>query len=122
MKYLSTEWIEQANKAVEGGAGSDGDSAIGFVVTNGPDGDRSYSIVLGTDSAGVVEGVESAGVTLTMDWNLAASIAQGNASAQRAFLDGQIRLGGDARVLLGNSEAIAEIDRRLAKLRKLTVY
>lgn len=122
MKYLSTEWIEQANKAVEGGAGSDGDSAIGFVVTNGPDGDRSYSIVLGTDSAGVVEGAESAGVTLTMDWNLAASIAQGNASAQRAFLDGQIRLGGDARVLLGNSEAMAEIDRRLAKLRKLTVY
>ena len=125
MKYLSAEWIASANSALEGLAPSDEVAAIGYAITDSPDspdGPRSYSIVLGPDSVGVVEGVESAGVILTMNWDLATSIAQGKASAQRAFLDGEIRLGGDARVLLGNSESMANIDKRLAKLRELTVY
>ena len=122
MKYLSAEWIASANSALAGLAPSDEVAAIGYVVTDSPDGPRSYSFVLGPDSVGVVEGVESAGVILTMNWDLATSIAQGKASAQRAFLDGEMRLGGDARVLLGNSESMANIDKRLAKLRELTVY
>ena len=101
---------------------SDQAAAIGYVITSDSGQERSYSIVLGPDSVGVLKGIESAEVVMTMDTQLATSIASGTSSAQRAFLDGRIRLGGDARVLLGNSEAMAEIDKRLAPLRELTVY
>ena len=122
MKYLSDEWIDAANSAVKAMTASDQAAAIGYVITSDSGQERSYSIVLGPDSVGVLKGIESAEVVMTMDTQLATSIASGTSSAQRAFLDGRIRLGGDARVLLGNSEAMAEIDKRLAPLRELTVY
>ena len=122
MKYLSDEWIDAANSAVEAMPATTEAVAIGYVITDGQGGDRSYSIVLGPDTVAVVAGVDSAGVVMTMDVELATAIAKGESSAQRAFLDGRIRLGGDARVLLGNSESMTDIDTRLAKLRDLTVY
>lgn len=122
MKYLSDEWIDAANTAVKAMPATTEAVAIGYVITAGEGDDRSYSIVLGPDTVAVVSGVDSAGVVMTMDVELATAIAKGESSAQRAFLDGRIRLGGDARVLLGNRESMTEIDTRLAKLRNITVY
>ena len=53
---------------------------------------------------------------------IAAAIARGEIGAQRAFLDGEIRLGGDTTALLGHQAELAEIDDRLADLRAITRY
>jgi hypothetical protein len=122
VKYLSPEWLVSANEAVADLKPSADTATVGYVATDGPDGDVSYTLVLGPDVVAVVSGADGAGVRLTLDWYLAAEIAQSRASAQRAFLSGSIRVSGDVQVLIGNNEIMVAIDNRLAKLRSQTVY
>lgn len=122
MKYLSPKWLSAANQAVVDVEPAIDTAAVGYIAINGPNGDVSYTIVLGPENVAVLEGTETAGVTLTLDWYLAAEIAQGRASAQRAFLSGSIRVSGDVQVLVGNNDIMTAIDTRLAELRSQTVY
>lgn len=122
MKYLSPEWLSAANQAVVDVEPATDTAAVGYIAINGPNGDVSYTIVLGPENVAVLEGTETAGVTLTLDWYLAAEIAQGRASAQRAFLSGSIRVSGDVQVLVGNNDIMTAIDTRMAELRSQTVY
>jgi lipid-binding SYLF domain-containing protein len=78
--------------------------------------------VLGGHGVAFEPGIASADLVLTLAYDLAVSIASGTASAQRAFLDGDIRLGGDVTVLLGTVDALATIDDRLSDLRSVTSY
>lgn len=121
MKYLSEEWLAAANEAVSRLAPAANDVGVGYIVTNAPGGDVAYTLVLGPTTVAVVIGTGSAGVTLTLDWVLAERIFKGEASAQRAFLDGAIRVGGDVQVLVGNNDAMAAVDAELAHLRSQTV-
>ena len=59
---------------------------------------------------------------MTVEWGDAVAIAMGRSSAQRAFLDGRLRLGGDIALLLGHQDALAAIDDRLAGLRDSTDF
>lgn len=121
-RYLDDRWLVEADGAVAGLAPVPADLAIGVTVTGGPDGDRRYRLVLGADRVGIDDRPEPAGVRMTLEWQDAVSIARGAISAQRAFLDGRLRLGGDTGLLLGHQEALAEVDDRLAALRARTRY
>ncbi|MDH5520446.1 MAG: hypothetical protein OEZ14_07930, partial [Acidimicrobiia bacterium] len=61
-------------------------------------------------------------VTLTMSYAIASAIARAEIGAQRAFLDGEVRLGGDTTALLGHQAQLAEIEDRLGELRARTRY
>lgn len=122
VRYLSDDWLAEADAALAGLPALPRPVVVGFVVTDGPDGDRSYRLVLGPDRVGVAAGTEGAGVVLTQRWDTARAIARGEHSAQRAFLDGDVRLGGDVRVLLGHQGELAAIDDRLAELRARTTF
>lgn len=122
MRYLSDQWVAQADAALSDLAPLTAGLAVGFVVTGGPDGQRSYTVRLGPDSAGVEPGVETAGVTMTLDWGVATDIAQGKGSAQRAFLDGRLMIGGNVGLLLGHQKELAEIDDHLGSLRAETDF
>ena len=122
MRYLSDSWLEAANTALAELSPIPTAVVIGYVVTGGPEGERCYSLQLGPDTPGVSAGVEHAGVTLRLDWELAVAIAQNQASAQRAFLDGELVLGGDVGLLLGHQKALADFDDRLATLRQKTEF
>ncbi len=121
MKYLSDVWLERAAEAVADVEPTDDAFAVGYRVTGGPDGDRAYTLQLGPEVVSVGDGSD-APVTLEMTWTVAVAIARGELSAQRAFLDGDIRLGGDAQALVGNAEAVAAVDAALADLRSTTTY
>ena len=121
MRYLSDEWIEAANQAVKQIEPTSEQGSVGYIVTDGPDGERQYRLTFGPDGVHFARGAE-ADITLRLTWPLAVSIADGSASAQRAVLDGQIRIGGDIRVLLGNAEHLSTIDGHLTHLRALTDY
>ncbi len=95
---------------------------IGFRITEGPDGDHEYVLRLGPESVGLEPGASDAPVTLNMPWDVAVGVAKNEESAQRAFLDGQIRLGGDASFLLGHADSMAEADERLEVLRERTTF
>ena len=120
--YLSDPWLSEADTRLADLNPLDEEIRVGFRVTGGPDGDAEHQLVLGPDRVGAERGVEGAAVVLTMAWELAVEIGQGRTSAQRAFLDGRIQLGGEPGVLLGHQSRLAEIDDRLADLRADTAY
>ena len=59
---------------------------------------------------------------MTLSWEVAVAIATGRASAQRAFLDGDLQLGGDTGLLLGHQRALTDIEDRLDELRAETDF
>ncbi len=121
--YLSDRWLSEADELVRDLAPIEHDVSVGIEVTDGPGGDRRYRLVLGPDRVGVVgDGFDGVGVRMTMSWSSAVEIAHGRISAQRAFLDGDIRLGGDANLLLGHQRELAALDDRLGDLRHRTDY
>ena len=123
MRYLSDQWLSRADTALGVLEPLNAAVLIGFVVEGGPEGDRPYMLELGPQAVRVVPGVdERAAVTLRLDWAVAVGIATGEASAQRAFLDGELVVGGDIGVLLGNQKVLATIDDHLAILRAETEF
>ncbi|MEM9654685.1 MAG: SCP2 sterol-binding domain-containing protein [Actinomycetota bacterium] len=122
LRYLSPAWIERADTLLNDLQPLDEAVVVSMVVTGGPDGDRSYQLVLGPDRVAMAADRIDGGVEMTMTWDVAVSIANGEASAQRAFLDGRLQLGGDPAVLLGHQKALAAIDDRLQPLREVTDY
>jgi hypothetical protein len=120
--YLSPEWIKQADGLLAGLSPVAEDVVVAMVVRAGPDGDRSYRLILGPDRVGMESDRDDGGVRMTMVWDVAVSIATGQASAQRAFLDGHLQLGGDTSLLLGHQQELAAIEDRLQPLRAITSY
>jgi hypothetical protein len=122
VRYLSDEWLRLADRQLNGFTPVSEPVSVGVRVRSGPEGDRHYRLILGPDRVGVDVGDDGCGVTMTLDWDTAVAIAQGVSSAQRAFLDGNVQLGGDASLLLGHQQELAEIDDRLGELRAATVF
>lgn len=120
--FLSDAWVAAADAALDRLAPVPGPLVVGVTVTGGPGGDRRYRLVLGPDRVGAEPGPGPATVTMTLTWDLAVAVNQGRESAQRAFLDGRLMLGGDPVVLLGHAGRLAAIDDALAPLRARTTY
>lgn len=121
MQYLGDEWIEAADAAVADLEPSVDAFTVGYTVTDGPDGERSYTLRLGPDTVSMRSGSD-APVTLRMTWPVAVAIAKGELSAQRAFLDGNMRIDGDVQALLGSSDGLLAVDERLEVVRSMTQF
>ncbi len=128
VEYLSQEWLAEADAAVQGLTPVDSPLTVTMVVNGGPSGRYSYQIVLGPGQVRLRpvedDSAESstADVSMMLDWDVAIGVAQGRIGAQRAFLDGDIQLGGDVTRLLGHQEALATVDDRLVDLRARTDF
>ncbi len=122
LPYLSDRWVDAADAALAGLEPLATEVRVGFQVGNGPDGTSEHQLVLGPDRVGVARGLGGTSVVLRLDYRLAVAIAEGTTSAQRAFLDGQLTLSGDATTLLGHQAALAMVDDRLADLRHRTAF
>ncbi len=128
--YLSDEWLTEADQAVADLAPLTSPLVVTMDISGGPRGRCRYQIVLGPDRVGFRaideadsgNGHHSGDVSMTMEWAVATGVAQGHLGAQRAFLDGDIQLGGDATRLLGHQEALAAVDDRLSELRGRTDF
>ncbi len=122
MRYLSDSWLHAADQALQGLEPLRVSLVVGYLVEGGPDGDRRYSVRFGPESVGIISGTDTADIVLQLDWNLAVGVALGQDSAQRAFLDGALRLSGDVNLLLAHSATLASFDDRLVTLRATTDY
>ncbi|MGI9595399.1 MAG: hypothetical protein ACR2QK_04525 [Acidimicrobiales bacterium] len=122
LRYLSDRWLDEADRRLASLTPLPASVSVGMAVLGGPDGDRLYRLVLGPDRVGVALGLADSGVHMTLAWEVAVDIAQGRASAQRAFLDGRMQLGGDTSLLLGYQQQLADIEDRLDRLRADTDF
>ena len=126
MQYLSDEWIDAADTALSEGwdaADDEGDdTTIAYTVSGTPQGKVTYHLHFGPQGAGVAPGLpdDDPDVTMELDYDTAREIERGEASAQVAFMQGRIKLGGDVTVLLRGAERLAAVGDVLGALRDRT--
>lgn len=132
MRYLSPAWTAAAGRALAADEQL-ADTLAGValtveqVVTGGPDGDVAWHLALGGRRVRLTPGPVPAGdppadLRFTTDYATAAAIAGGQLGAQRAFVEGRLRVGGDLSLLIAHQRALAAVDDALAKVRAETTY
>ena len=89
------------------------------VVPDGPDGrEVAYALVVDDGRVRVERGrVDDPDLTFTQDRATAEAIHRGELSAQAAFMQGRLRLGGDLRAVIDRAGELAAIDDVFASAR-----
>jgi hypothetical protein len=124
--YLSPEWMQAARLAIAGDASLRDATAgvrltVEHVVTGGPRGTIRWYITIDDGKVGLVEGpAVEPDLRFTTAYATAARIAAGELGAQRAFVEGRLRVGGDLGALIRHQKALSTIDDALAGVRART--
>lgn len=118
--FLTDEWLDELEAAAR--AASVPTSArlvLQQVVPDGPDGHEVAYVVAAADGRLSVQRgrAEDADVTFTQDRATAEAIHRGELSAQAAFMEGRLRLGGDLRAVIDRAGILAAIDDVFASTR-----
>ena len=120
--FLSPDWFDQA---LDRPAPPDERTlVIQQIVVGSPYGDVAYLVVVGAGGAWIERpgpGV-TPDLTLTVDYQTAAAIAQGDLSTQRALMQGRLRVKGSTKALSGRLAELAGLDPMPPELRKNTTY
>ena len=125
LRHLSPEWIAALDEAAQASASlraaaSDLDLTVQQVVDDG-DGEVTWYVRLRGGEVAVRPGrADDADVTFTQDRATARAIADGELSAQAAFMAGRLRTGGDLTRLLAHREALDDLDDVFADVRART--
>ena len=123
--FLSDAWIEELNNAASG-LRSDPETRVTIEqIVTGPDGhELRWHLALADGqvavSAGTSDGGSGPRVAFISDYETARAIAAGEVSAQRAFLDGRLRLDGDIDALLRSRPALDALGDLFAAVRAET--
>ena len=126
--FLSPEWLEalgqRVSRAVPEGAVP---LRLGVVVTGGPNGEVSYTLMLGGSGSGaepgaegsslVVGTVEEAEVVMVESYADAEALAAGTVSASRLLEGGRIKLRGDANRLLAAADTLRAVGEAFGTVR-----
>ena len=128
MRYLSPEWLDAAREAVA----ADGALAralagvtltVEQTVDGTPDGTVRWHVAVDDGKVTLTPGPAARpDVCFTTTWDTAVAVARGELAAQRAFVEGRLRVGGDLRVLIDHHRAVAAVDDALDALRADTTY
>lgn len=120
--FLSDAWIDALDRAARADdrlaeLATDLDLTVEQHVTNGPDGDVTYHVRIADGTVRVASGPTDADIRFHQDHETAVAIAAGLLSAQRAFMAGQLQIGGDLRHLLDHREILAALHDAFATVR-----
>jgi SCP-2 sterol transfer family protein len=128
VRYLSAAWIAAAGRAI-GDDPALPAALAGVTVTveqtvlDGPGGTVTWHLAIADGRAALEPGpAEKPDVRFTTGYATAAAIAAGTLAAQRAFVDGRLRVGGDLALLMTHQRAIGAVHDALAALRAGTTY
>jgi putative sterol carrier protein len=126
LAFLSPAWLAALDEAARAdrdltGATADLAVVVEQEVTNGPQGTVRYHVVFDHGTVRVASGpAEDPNVRFSQDHATALGIAAGTESAQRAFMTGRLRVGGDLRVLLEHRSALTVLGDVFAAVRAET--
>lgn len=128
MRYLSPEWMDAAGRALAADARlAEATRGVRLmveqVVDDGASGQIRWHVVIDDGSVQLRAGpAPQADVRISTSYTTAAEIATGELAAQRAFIDGRLRIGGDLSVLASHQRTLASIDDALADVRRETTF
>ncbi len=123
LTFLSDEWIAALDAAIAADEAlvattADLSLTIEQQVEDGPLGPVTYHLTFDHGAVSVKPGpAADATVRFRQNHDTAAAIAAGHGSAQRAFMTGRLRVGGDLQVLLAKRELLAELGDVFAAVR-----
>jgi hypothetical protein len=118
-EFLTDEWFAEVEAAARA---ADVDVAprlvLQQVVPDGPAGEVAYAVVVDAGKVEVQRGrVEAPDLVFTQDRATAEAIHRGDLSAQAAFMQGRLRLGGDLRAVIDRAADLAAVDDVFARVR-----
>lgn len=125
LAFLSDEWIAALDEAAQrdpalGGLLRDVRLVIEQAVATAGEVVR-YHVAIGDDGVHVRPGpAEAPTIRFSQDRETAAAIAAGELSAQRAFMAGRLRVGGDLSVLLAHADVLAQLQDAFGTVRAQT--
>jgi SCP-2 sterol transfer family len=128
VQYLSAEWMRAAHRAIADDASIGRGTAgvrltVEHVVVDGPRGTVRWHIAVDDGEVDLVAGAAvRPDLRFTTDYATASRIAAGRMGAQRAFVEGHLRVGGDLSLLIRHHKALSTIDDALAGVRARTRY
>lgn len=116
LPFLSPAWVAALDEAARASTTlADGCRDLDLIVqqeiTGGPGGPIVFHLTLRAGEASVTAGpAAEPTIRFVQDHATARAIAAGTGSAQRAFMSGSLRVGGDLRVLLDHQDVLVGID------------
>lgn len=110
--FATTEWFEELDRSVgELTVDPTIDVVLEHRLTDGVD----WQVIVRQGRVSVrLDATEPPAVTLTSSTEVARAIHTGEMSAQRAFLDGALRIGGDINILIAQRDLLAAVAETLA--------
>ena len=121
VKYLSQEWIDEYNAALEQDAvraALKGKSAtIQMVISDSPQGEIHYWLRLadGGASAGLGD-LDGAEVTIRQSYETSAQVNKGELDGQKAFTQGKVKIGGKMLKMMQLRGPLAQVQTALATI------
>jgi putative sterol carrier protein len=123
LSFLTPEWIDALDRAASAApeltALTKGVVLVIEQEITGPDGiATTYHVAIDDGSVSVRPGpAEAPTIRFIEDRDTAWAVATGELSAQRAFMTGRLRVGGDLTVLLAHTEVLAALGDVFAAVR-----
>lgn len=105
MKFLSQEWYQAANEALQGLQIENLDLTVAYVSET-----SAHHIVIAEGKASVRPGTIGAHVTLRQSADITRELREGSLSALTAIQEGRIAVEGDVSRLLASQGVLAAID------------
>ena len=118
--FLTEAWLDDLDAAAQRAElDTKGALVLQQVIPDGRDGlELAYALVVEDQRVRVVRGrVDDPDLTFTQDRATAEAIHRGELSAQAAFMQGRLRLGGDLRTVIDRAGELAAIDDVFASIR-----
>ena len=128
VRYLSLDWISALSDEVAASShmreiAETHRIGVTQVVSDGPEGDVTYHLVVGDGQASFGAGpADPEDVKMEQDWETAVAVATGELNAQEAFVVGRIRIFGDQQKLLDTQPVFGALDTVFATVREHTTY
>lgn len=123
-RYLSPEWFAAA--ASPDPLTGPVTLSLEEVVRDTPDGTVVYRVEVAAGGARIVWPVASdaapADLRITTDWSTAVEVARGDLSAQRALMEGRLRMSGSPGRLGDAASSLAGVDPLPSAVRATTTY
>ena len=118
--FLTDAWLDDLDAAARAAdVATSAPLVLQQIVPDGPDGQEvAYALVVADGRIRVERGrVPAPDLTFTQDRATAEAIHRGELSAQAAFMQGRLRLGGDLRAVIDRAGELGAIDDLLGSVR-----